>query len=383
MKEKSSLNPIKHRMQYCLSSLFVVIAFCVIANGQPNNQNPPTAAETLALKISKLSLDDARQAVATDGSALLPDELEKALNAQAEKLELDGDYPHAMNLYQLSMESAQKRGDQKSVAGSLIDIGTVHTSQGRYDQASECFEQSLKISEGLNDKAAMGAALAAKAMTTTIPIVFSISVDPVEVGLVASLNRPAGTLTGVTSLNAEAGSKRLELLHELVPGATVIALLVNPANPTTETLSKDLQAAARTLGLQIRVLHASAERDFDAAFAILVQARAGALVIGTDAFFTSRSNQLAALAIRHAVPTVYQSREFAVAGGLMSYGGSLADTHRQVGVYTGRILKGEKPADLPVQQSTKVELIINLKTAKALGLTVPLPLLGRADEVIE
>jgi putative ABC transport system substrate-binding protein len=180
------------------------------------------------------------------------------------------------------------------------------------------------------------------------------------------------------------GPKRLELLHELVPTASVVGLLVNPTNPNeAEPTTKNLQAAARGLGLEMHVLHASAEGDFDAAFPTLNQLRAGALVIGTDPLFTSRLEQLAALTVRHAVPTVYQFREFTVAGGLMSYGGSLTDTFRAAGVYTGRILRGDKPADLPVQQTTKVELFLNLKTAKALGLTVPIPLLGRADEVIE
>jgi putative tryptophan/tyrosine transport system substrate-binding protein len=224
---------------------------------------------------------------------------------------------------------------------------------------------------------------AAKAATTTIPIVFNFGGDSVAAGLVASLNRPGGNLTGVTTLNVELGPKRLELMHELVPAATVMALLINPTNPNAEILSRDLGAAARTLGLQLHVLHASTERDFDAVFATLVQLRAGALVIGPDAFFISRSEQLAALAVRHSVPAIYTYREFAAAGGLMSYGGSLTETNRQAGIYTGRILKGEKPADLPVQQITKVELIINLKTAKALGLSVPTTLIGRADEVIE
>jgi putative ABC transport system substrate-binding protein len=227
-------------------------------------------------------------------------------------------------------------------------------------------------------------ALAAKAATTTIPIAFFTGGDPVQLGLVASLNRPGGNLTGVTSLNVELGQKRLELLHELIPTATMIALLVNPTNPNlAEPTTKDAQAAARVLGLQLHILHASAERDFDAVFASLVQLQAGALVIGPDAFFNSRIEQLGALAASHAVPTIYQYREFAAAGGLMSYGGSITDSYRLAGVYTGRILKGEKPADLPVQQATKVQLIINLKTAKALGLTVPITLLGRADEVIE
>jgi ABC-type uncharacterized transport system substrate-binding protein len=227
-------------------------------------------------------------------------------------------------------------------------------------------------------------ALAAKEAGATIPIVFLVGTDPVAVGLVASLNRPGSNLTGGTFLGIEVGPKRLELLHELVPTANTVVLLVNPTSPTiAETSIRELQAVARTLGLQLHVLSASTERDFDPVFTTLIQLRAGALVISGDAFFTSRSAQLAALALRHAVPAIYQFREFAAAGGLMSYGGSLTDSFRLLGAYTGRILKGEKPADLPVQQSTKVELIINLKTAKALGLTVPLSLLGRADEVIE
>jgi len=227
------------------------------------------------------------------------------------------------------------------------------------------------------------AALAAKAATSTIPIVFSMGRDPVELGLVASLNRPGGNLTGVSNLNVELGPKRLELLHELVPRATSIALLVNPTNPNAESLSRDVEAAARRLGQQLHVLHASTERDFGTVFARLAELRAGALMIGTDGFFVDRSEQLGALTVRHAVPTIFQYREFAAAGGLMSYGGSRTEPFRQAGVYTGRILKGDKPADLPVQQSSKIEMIINLKTAKALSLTIPISLLGRADEVIE
>jgi putative ABC transport system substrate-binding protein len=228
------------------------------------------------------------------------------------------------------------------------------------------------------------AVLAAKAATTTIPVVFLTATDPVAAGLVASLNRPGGNLTGVTALTLELGPKQLELLREVVPTATVIALLVNPASRVlAETQSRDLQATARTLGLQLHVLHARTASDFDAVFATLGQLRAGGLVIGGEALFTGRSEQLAALALRHAMPAIYQFREFAAAGGLMSYGANLNDAHRLAGVYAGRILKGAKPADMPVEQSTKFELVINLKTAKALGLEVPATLLGRADEVIE
>jgi putative tryptophan/tyrosine transport system substrate-binding protein len=227
------------------------------------------------------------------------------------------------------------------------------------------------------------AALAAKAATTTIPIVFTTVGDPVQLHLVTSLNRPGGNVTGVTQLNVEVMPKRLELLRELVPTASVVALLVNSTNPNAETNTKDLQAAARTLGLELHVLNASTERDFNAVFAKLVQLRAGGLVIGADTLFASRIEQLAALALRHAVPTIYQSRDFVVAGGLLSYGTDFRETYRLAGNYTGRVLKGEKPADLPVQQASKVEFYINLKTAKALGLNVPAAMQARVDEMIE
>jgi putative ABC transport system substrate-binding protein len=227
-------------------------------------------------------------------------------------------------------------------------------------------------------------ALAAKASGTTIPVVFYIGGDPVELGLVGSLNRPGGNFTGVTNLVTEMGPKRLELLHGLVPAAKSFALLVNPANPSAESQWRDMQAAAQALKLDLHLMRASSERDFNVSFASMTQLRTGGLVIGADGFLLSKSEQLAALALRHAMPAVFSNPEFTAAGGLVSYGGSLTDAYRQVGAYVGRVLKGsEKPADLPVQQSTKAEMIINLKTAKLLGITVPLPLLGRADEVIE
>ena len=228
------------------------------------------------------------------------------------------------------------------------------------------------------------AALAAKAATSTIPMVFYIGVDPIEAGLVTSLARPGGNITGVTNLNADLVPKRLQLVHELAPTATVIALLVNPTSPTlAETSMKEAQVAAQTLGLQLHVLHASTERDLDEAFRTSVQLRAGALVISPDASFSSLSKQFGALTLRYGMPTIYQFRDFAAAGGLLSYGGDVSEFNRQVGVLTGRIIKGEKPTDLPVQQSAKMELFINLKTAKALGLTIPQSVLVRADELIE
>ena len=225
--------------------------------------------------------------------------------------------------------------------------------------------------------------LAAKAATTTIPIVFEVGVDPVETGLITSLSRPGGNITGVTNLNVELGPKRLELLHEMVPAATRIAVLVNGTNPNSAALSKDMKAAARILGVAVDVLHASTEREIDEVFASLAQSRVCALVISPDPFFIGHMEQLVALTVRYAVPAIYQLREFVAAGGLMSYGTPIVNAYRLAGVYGGRILKGEKPADLPVQQMVKIELTINLNTAKSLGLTVPLPLLGRAEHFIE
>ena len=228
------------------------------------------------------------------------------------------------------------------------------------------------------------AARAAKAATATIPIVFESATDPVRFGLVASLSRPGGNVTGVTQTNAQVAPKLLQMLHEMLPSARIIGLMVNPAGGDLATDQvKDFLSAAQTLGVELHILNASTNGDIDAAFASLNELRAGGLVISTDPFFTSRSEQLAMLAASHAVPAAYKGREFAAAGGLFSYGTDIVDTFRLAGIYTGRILKGEKPADLPVQQATKVELIINLKTAKALGINVPNTLIGRADELIE
>jgi putative ABC transport system substrate-binding protein len=294
------------------------------------------------------------------------------------------------------LNSASPRTTTEAVAAfrqGLAETGTIEGqsasiefrwAEGQYDRlpalAADLVRRKVAV---IATTSGIPPALAAKAATTTIPIVFTVGVNPVEVGLVASLNRPGGNLTGVSILNVELVPKRLEMLHELVPAATRIALLVNPANPNAETVSRDLQAAARTLGLQLHVLRASTDGELDMVFATWGQLRAGGLVVGPDTFFVSRTEQLTALALRHGVPAISLYREFAAAGGLMSYGPGGTDAVRLAGVYCGRILKGEKPADLPVQQSTKAELTINLKTAKALGLTVPPILLARADEVIE
>jgi putative tryptophan/tyrosine transport system substrate-binding protein len=255
--------------------------------------------------------------------------------------------------------------------------------EGHYDRLPALAADLVRRQVTVIAATSTPAALAARAATTTIPIVFEVASDPVKLGLVASLNRPGGNITGVTQMAEEIAPKRLELLHELLPAARVIALLVNPTDPPlAEPQTRAALSAAQALGLEVHVLNASSEPDFEQS-SQLIRLRASGLVIGGDAFFTSHSKQLAALAIHHAVPAVYQWREFAAAGGLMSYGSNIIDTHRLAGALAGRILKGDKPADLPVQQATKVELYINLKTAKALGITFPLTLLGRADEVFE
>jgi putative ABC transport system substrate-binding protein len=281
------------------------------------------------------------------------------------------------------------------VAAFVRGLGEADFTEGRnvlidYRWAEGHYERLPTLAADLvrrqaNVIAAMGtpAAPAARAATGTIPIVFRIGVDPVELGLVASLNRPGSNLTGVVSLNVELEQKRLELLHELVPSATTMAALINSTSPNAETQTRDLQAAAIALGLQLHILGASSERDFENILETVIGLKAGALSIAADPYLGGQHERLGAMTLRHAIPAVHAQREFAEAGGLMSYGGSTAEPYHLSGLYCGRILKGEKPADLPVQQTTKVDLIINLKTAKALGLTVPITLLGRADEVIE
>jgi putative ABC transport system substrate-binding protein len=277
----------------------------------------------------------------------------------------------------------QGLGDAGYVEGQNVAI-QYRWAEGHYDRlpglAAELVGRKVDLI------AASGgdpSARAAKNATSTIPIVSVIGGNPVAAGLIASLARPGGNLTGVSFLTAELNAKRFELLSELVPLARVIVLLVNPTNPQTEGVIKDLQEAARAKGRELLVVKAGTANEIDTAFAALVQAQAGALLVAADAYFNSRNEQLVALASRHAVPVISEWRGFPAAGGLISYGTSLTGVYRQVGIYAGKILKGAKPADLPVQQPTTFELVINLKTAKALGLTVPLPLLARADEVIE
>jgi len=256
-------------------------------------------------------------------------------------------------------------------------------AEGHYDQLPALTADLVRRKVAVIVAGGGPSALAAKTGSMTIPIVFSAGVDPVEIGLVASMSRPGSNVTGIINLNVEVGPKRVELLHKAVPTATIMAGLANPANPNATAISREKQAVAHSLGLEFHVLYASTEREVEGAFASLRQLRAGGLVIDPDPFFNIRSELLGGLALRHAVPAIYQYPEFTAAGGLMSYGGSLTDDYRLVGIYTGRILRGEKPADLPVQQASKIELIINLKTAKALGINLPFTLLALANEVIE
>jgi putative ABC transport system substrate-binding protein len=286
-------------------------------------------------------------------------------------------------------------GDARPVTAFVKGLGETGYEDGKtakieYRWADGQYDRLPSMAADLvRDQVAVIAALgtpavqAAKAETSTIPIAFTTIADPVQIGFVASLNRPGGNLTGVTLLAVEVGPKLLEILRGVVPSATIIALLVNPTNPNSETQSKSTQDAARRLGLELHVLNASAARDFDTVFAKLRELKASALIIGQDVYFNAESGRLAALTVRYAIPAIYPLPEFAAAGGLFSYGASRSDAWRQVGIYVGRILKGEKPAELPVVQPTKFELMINLKTARALGLTVPTSLLASADEVIE
>ena len=257
-------------------------------------------------------------------------------------------------------------------------------ANGQYQRLPDLAADLVRRHVALIAAGSTPAALAAKAATTTIPIVFEMAGDPVRIGLVAGLDRPGGNVTGVANMNIQMTPKRLQLLHEAVPSAKVMALLVNPANSTVaETQSREAFSVAPTLGVDLHVLHASTERDLDAVFANLIQSRAGGLVIAAEPLFSSLNKQFAELTVRHAVPAITGGRDFAAAGGLLSYGADTRQAYRLAGIYTGQVLKGEKPANLPIQQSTKVELVINLKTAKVLGLDIPNTLIGRADEVIE
>jgi putative ABC transport system substrate-binding protein len=276
----------------------------------------------------------------------------------------------------------QGLGQAGYVEGRNVAI-EYHWADGRYDHLPALAADFVRRQVAVIAANTGPSALAAKAATTTIPIVFSTALDPIEFGLGGSLSRPEGNVTGVTSSSLGLGPKRLELLHEILPTAAVIAFLVNPTAPNAEVQTRQIQQAALNLGIQLHLLHASIERDFDAAFAKLAELRAGGLVIGQDVFLGSRVEQLAALTVRHAIPAISVGRDFPVAGGLISYPSTNIDMTRQFGFYVGRILKGEKPADLPIMQPTKFNLIINMRTAKALGIDVPPTVLVRADEVIE
>jgi len=306
-----------------------------------------------------------------------------ALRAQQKALPVIG-YLNTASLGPFASNVAAFRqglSDAGWIEGQNVTI-EYRSAEGRYDRLPSLAAELVDRKVDVIVAGGTPATVAAKSATSTIPIVFTSS-DPVGSGLVASLARPGGNLTGLSILTIEMMPKRLELLSELVPQASMIALLVNPNNPTTEVVIRDVQDAARAKGVQFRVLKASTEGEIDGAFATLVQLRAGALVVGPDPFFNGQRDQLVALAARHAVPAIYPWREVAAVGGLITYGPSLTATSRQMGIYVGKILNGAKPSDLPVQQPTTFELVVNLKTAKALGLTVPPSILARADEVIE
>jgi putative ABC transport system substrate-binding protein len=256
-------------------------------------------------------------------------------------------------------------------------------AEGRYEQLPQLAADLVNRRVQVIAASYFPAVLAAKAATTTIPIVFISGVDPVAAGLISSLRQPGGNLTGLSNFNTSLTSKRLELMHEVVPHASTIAVLVNPRSPTVQTVSSEAEAAARILGLRVEILQAATEKEIDAAFDAMIQRGARALVIAGDAYFNSRREQLVALAAKHGLPALYDRKEIATAGGLMSYGISNFDQYRQIGIYTGQILKGAKPTDLPVQQPTKVELIVNLQMAKSLNLALPTSVLLSADEVIE
>ena len=293
---------------------------------------------------------------------------------------LNGTSPEGYGLFLSAFREGL--GDAGYVEGRNITI-EYRWAEGHYDRLPALAADLVRRQVSVIAATSTPANIIAKGATSTIPIVFTTSSNPVELGLVTNLSRPGGNVTGAATLNVELGPKRQELLHALVPTATSIVALVNQTNANVETLWRDVQASARALGQEVLIESARTEADIDAIFARLAQRRAGALLVDTDAFLFSRRNQLIALAKQYRVPAIFDRREFVAAGGLMSYGGSVTEVYHLAGIYTGRILKGEKPGDLPVQQATKVEFVINLKTAKALGLTIPPSLLARADEVIE
>ena len=284
-----------------------------------------------------------------------------------------------------SVEAAFRQGLKESgyAEGQNVHIA-FRWAEGRYDRLPALLASLVDIRVAvIAASGGQAVLLAAKAATSTIPIVFVSGEDPVKLGLVASLNRPGGSATGVSMFLSEMEAKRLALLHELVPTGTITGVIVNPSSPSIDTQLREINSAARALGRQIQIVNATNERELDAAFVSLAQSKVGALLIASNAYFTSRRDQIVALAAQRAIPAIYDQREFPMAGGLVSYGTNLSDSYRLMGVYTGKVLKGEKPTDLPVQQSTKFELVINLKTAKALGLDIPATVLARADEVIE